>query len=229
MQRDNGACGLLELQDIYQLNINENIQLVLFSRSPYDFSKPQEWLYVPWSVFAQPPFPVFWNTLWPTLSPPRFLLHQCTLMKGNVPTMNPVMLNTKKKITTCSTVIKGEEQKKSCDWSAAQRSSKGESHWTVLSTNESQERCHPVRLLRPWGSCLKLLLLASSAPLNARQAESTGYTTWERAPRFTAHPIHTVGICCLTSASPLWWKRSCSVRKCSRLCVQAVLSMLGMN
>lgn len=40
----------------------------------------------------------------PTLSPPRFLLHQCTLMKGNAPTTNPIMLHTK--ITTCCTVTK---------------------------------------------------------------------------------------------------------------------------
>lgn len=58
-----------------------------------------------------------------TLSPPRFLLHQCTLMKGNAPTMNPVVLHARKKekkrererkkITTCfSTVTKKKKREK---------------------------------------------------------------------------------------------------------------------
>lgn len=57
----------------------------------------------------------------PTLSPPRFLLHQCTLMKGNAPTVNPVMLHSKRKRKKggenhdrlcCD---KGDEQNKSCE------------------------------------------------------------------------------------------------------------------
>lgn len=51
-----------------------------------------------------------------TLSPPRFLLHQYTLMKGNAHATNPVMLHTKttkkKKITTWCAVIKKRSRTK---------------------------------------------------------------------------------------------------------------------
>lgn len=48
-----------------------------------------------------------------TLSPPRFLLHQYTLMKGNAHATIPVMLHRRKeKITTCSAVTKKRSRTK---------------------------------------------------------------------------------------------------------------------
>lgn len=53
-------------------------------------------------------------------------------------------------------------------------------------------------------SCLRLFLLTSSAPLNARRAGSTGYTTREeRSPPVTAQ-IHTVHICSVLSLQCRW-------------------------
>lgn len=52
-----------------------------------------------------------------TLSPPRFLLHQYTLMKGNQHATTAVVLHTeKKKITTCSAVTKKRSRTKAANF-----------------------------------------------------------------------------------------------------------------
>lgn len=73
-------------------------------------------------------------------------------------------------------------------------------------------------------SCLRLFfsppLLTSSAPPNARQAESTGYTTWVRSPPpppVTA-PIHTVDIWGFLDLSVAAEVKTSSMRGCRQVC-----------
>lgn len=152
----------------------------------------------------------------PTLSPPRFLLHQCTLMKGNAPTMNPVMLHAK--ITTCFYCDKGKKQPKKekkprklryeeqfffsfflsslAGLQSALKQNKKKirsKDWTVLCRHKPREKCHPVQLVRAgflvWGfSSWRAVLLWTLG----RQIQQD--TQPERsAPPVTA-PIHTVDI-----------------------------------
>lgn len=105
-----------------------------------------------------------------TLSPPRFLLHQCTLMKGNAPTINPVMLQ--KQITTCSAVTKEKAKQKLRNSSAGLFSQVA----VFRSKNKIETLKRPMHTKSPRETLLMrpgFLLLTSCAPLNVHNQQDT--------------------------------------------------------
>lgn len=91
--RHNGPWATWER--VYQLDINGDMQLLMLTEHiSTGHDKETQKALVNTEI---------WHVCLPsvlrvkhTLSPPRFLLHQCTLMKENAPTMNLVMLHTQK-------------------------------------------------------------------------------------------------------------------------------------
>ena len=208
---------LLRLPGVYQLDINGSIQVLL--PSTHTTKSPLG----PISTKKQP---ARLCAKEPTLSPPRFLLHQCTLMKGNAPTMNPVVLHRKNHdLLYCD----NEEKLRNgaqvvlvfvllSVGSSPPRSSSGgwknkKCQWSVLCRNQLRENSHPVRLLRPGGVCV---CVWGSSRWRA-VPQSTGSPAWARSPRHSEHicpcsPLSLRGAEARTSRSihtrsHKWWGR----------------------
>lgn len=200
------------------------------TKRPYGFNKHQESACC--SLHSLP------SVFKPCFNLPYLLHVSCYinahLMKGNAPTVNPVMLHTKKSRPALLWQRRG-----------AKKLRNGAQFFfpPQILNQYSKEKIEVKALNRPmckqtggemsssaaWATrfpCLRLSLLTSSVPLNARQAGSTGYTTWERSPRYSAYshrgPLFFFLFVFFTSVAPLRWKRAPSVNAVS---VWAVLSM----